>query len=97
VFTFLSDKNAYEFHLKQLPNGLMTCEMEGSVEDICKMLINAMTGSVDISTIVCAAIPTYLDLTNRTRESYCKTVMEAVGAKAEIEQLKKQSGVSDGN
>lgn len=95
VFTFLAEKNAYEFHLKQLPSGLMTCELEGEVEDICKMLINAMTGSVDISTIVMATIPTYLDLTNRNREDYCKTIMEAQGAKAEIEQLKKQSNGGD--
>ena len=70
-----------QLKLISLPQEDIYCELNGDIYDIAKMVCIAMIGSEDIAAIVLAAIPTFLDETNRDRASYCKEVMEAKGSK----------------
>lgn len=70
-----------ELKLTQLPNGQIAAEIEGSHDDIAKMICGAMIGSVDIAAMVCGAIPSFLDKKGIDRAGFCKTIMDAVGDK----------------
>jgi hypothetical protein len=70
-----------ELSIKQLTNGPISCEMQGEEGDVAQMLCKAMIGSTEVAAIVCGAVPTYLDVMKIDRAGYCKTVMDAVGAK----------------
>ena len=59
--------------------GQIYVEMKGTNAEIAITLASAMVGSVDIASIVCAAIPIFLDTKGASREGYCKTVMDAIG------------------
>lgn len=68
-----------ELKLTELPDGNISCEMDGSNAEIASMICKAMIRNVDIASIVCGAIPTFLDENKIDRAGYCKTVMDAQG------------------
>ena len=81
VFTFLSKSEDVELIIRQISNGQISCEMQGEEGQVAEMVCKAMIGSAEVSTIVCSAIPTFLDALKIDRAGYCKTVMEAQGGK----------------
>lgn len=70
-----------EFLLKRLTNGQIMLEMEGTEAEVAEMICDAMSGNIHIASMICGAIPTFLDLKGIDRAGYCKTVMDAVGFK----------------
>ena len=70
-----------ELKLTQLPNGQIALEMEGEIQDVSAMICRAMIANTEFASIVCGAIPTFLDEKKLDRAGYCKAVMEAHGSK----------------
>ena len=70
-----------ELKIKRINTEQILIELEGSETDIAIMLVQAMEKSIDLTVIICGSIPTLLDKKGISRESYCKTVMDAVGLK----------------
>jgi hypothetical protein len=74
--------NQEELIIKRLPNNQIQIEIAGENLDIAYMLCHAMIENVEIASIVCAAIPTFLDKKGIDRREYCNTVINAVGSKS---------------
>ncbi len=70
-----------EFKLTRLPNGQISCEMEGTETEVAKMICEAMVGSLEVASMISAAIPSFLDKQGIDRAAYCKTVIAAQGGK----------------
>lgn len=70
-----------ELKLTLLANGQILCETEGEQAEIAVMLCRTMVAYSNIASIVCGAIPTFLDEKNIDRAGFCEQIMNAVGNK----------------
>lgn len=68
--------------LVQMENKI-TLSLTGSTEDIVKALITAMAQHQELSIIILAAIPSFLDVTGRSRKKFCDQVLNAAGARGQ--------------
>jgi|SRR6185312_6681874 len=70
-----------ELQLQRLPNGQISCVMDGSHAEIAIMLVQAMVANIDIATIVNHVIPTFNDVKGIDKKNLCKVIMERKGSK----------------
>lgn len=70
-----------EFTLKQLPTGQIICEMEGEETEVAKLICRAMIGNVNIASMICGTIPTFLDEKKIDRKGFCEQIINGHGSK----------------
>ncbi len=71
-----------ELILKDKPDGTIYVEIshnDNNPAEIGIMLASAMAKDIEFASMICSAIPTFLDMVHKSRESYCETVIKAQG------------------
>lgn len=69
------------FFAQRLSDGTIQVELYGDDATVATLVCDAMAGNDQVAAVVCAAIPSFIDKTGRSREGYCKMVMNSVGQK----------------
>jgi hypothetical protein len=75
-------KGKEKLTIERLPTGEVVVEVIGSMGEVSVMLCDAMCGSVEIASIVCGTIPTYLDAKSLDRKEWAERfIVNGVGMK----------------
>jgi len=55
-------------------------QLTGTDVNISKMMASAMAQDKELAAIILSAIPTYLDVTGRSRNLFCELIKRSIGA-----------------
>lgn len=70
-----------ELKLTRSASGQILLEYEGESEDISAMIVESMVADKNLTTVILAAIPSFLDAKKLDRGRYCEMIMQAQGLK----------------